>query len=298
MIWAFCDYPYIQTSCPCILLNHNRITVLDMIMIPEFYFRLLDYDSKTLDRVWGSRWHCDTFWRMYVNDKPGGYLELEEGQYPVTPNQAHFVPAWVRVRCSNPATFRHFYVHFEMVGISSSILRRAFTRPICSGRSLRYEQAARPSLCDAAGKLHKDFPTYCHVISLVYREFRRVFSTLSSEQARWIERLAARNHDFAPVIEYIDEHLGESLDNDRLADISCMSKSHFIRKFHGDLGQSPAEYVRERRVSAAAVQLIFTDDSIDAIAERQGFPNRFYFSRVFTALTGVPPATYRKRGLV
>jgi AraC-like DNA-binding protein len=267
-------------------------------MIPEFYFRLLDYENKTLDHVWGSRWHCDAFWRMYVNDKAGGYLELEDDRYSITPNQAHFVPAWVRIRCGNPKILRHFFVHFEMVGISSSILRRAFPRPICSGRSLRYDQIVRSSQCDDVGKLRKDLPGYCHIKSILYREFHRVFTTLPPEQARWIERFAARSHDFAPVMEYIEEHLDEPLGNERLAEIGCMSKSHFIRRFHNEVGQSPAEYVRERRIAAAAIQLIFTDDSIERISERQGFPNRFYFSRVFTSLIGVPPATYRRRGIV
>lgn len=267
-------------------------------MIPEFYFRLLDYDNATLNCEWGTRWHCDTFWRMYVNDKDGGYLELEKGRYLVTPDRAHFVPAWVRVRCCNPTVLRHFYVHFEMVGISSSILRRAFPRPICSNKSLPFNEMVRSSFCNENGKLRKDLTACCHIKAVIYREFRRVFSSLSSEQALFIERLIARNHDVAAAVEYIEEHLSGSLGNERLAEICCMSKSHFIRRFRHEVGQTPAEYVRERRIAASAIRLIFTNESIETIAEQHGFPNRYYFSRVFTSLTGVPPATYRKRGLV
>jgi AraC-like DNA-binding protein len=235
---------------------------------------------------------------MYVNGEAGGYLEVADGVYPVTPNRAHFVPAWVRIRCRNPEVLRHFYVHFDTVGVSSSVLRRVFTRPLCSDRPLRYKDVAPADLCEAQGVLRKDLPTYCHVKSLVYREFLRLFSVLPDTQAGLIERLVTGRHEFAPVIEYIDDHLSNPLSNDLLARIRHMSKSHFIRRFHKLLGQTPAEYVRERRVASAAIRLIFTDESIETIAASHGFPNRYYFSRVFKALTGIPPAAYRKRPTV
>lgn len=262
-------------------------------MIPEFYFRLLDYGNETLDRVWGTRWHCDTFWRMYANDRPGGYLELEGGTYPVHPHRVHFVPAWVRVKCCNPTVLRHFYVHFDTVGISSSLLRGSFPKPLCSGPSLPYDRTVPAPLCGADGVLRRDLATCCHIKSIVYREFRRVLADLPPTQVALIERLALRSHDFAAIIEHVEEHLAEPLHNDRLAELCSMSKSHFVRRFHGEVGQTPAEYVRERRVAAAAIQLVFTDDSLESVAEYCGFPSRYYFSRVFSSLTGVPPAAYR-----
>jgi len=56
----------------------------------------------------------------------------------------------------------------------------------------------------------------------------------------------------------------------------------------------PAQFILERRVSKAAQQLIFSTDSIEQIAERLGFLDRFHFSRMFKARMGTPPATYRK----
>jgi AraC family transcriptional regulator len=79
-----------------------------------------------------------------------------------------------------------------------------------------------------------------------------------------------------------------------LAEIAGMSISHFIRCFRNDIGQSPAEYVLEQRISTAAHQLANTRRSIEKVARSTGFGNRFYFTRAFTRLMGVPPGTYRK----
>ncbi|MBN1436810.1 MAG: helix-turn-helix transcriptional regulator [Sedimentisphaerales bacterium] len=264
-------------------------------MLPEFYLRILNYNNETLDHEWGTQWHCDTFWRMYVNDAPGGYLESDIGNIPVKPNQAYFVPAWVRIKCSNSAVLRHFYLHFETVGISSSLLRRVFTQPLCCSTKLRYTDVVRSNLSDSDGILCKNLITHCHVKSLLYREFMRAISILPKKSIDLIERLATANHDFIEVIEYIEDHLAEAIHNEKLAEICCMSKTNFIRRFRRELGQTPAEYVRERRVAASAISLIFTQDSIETIAQTHGFPNRYYFSRVFAQLLGITPAAYRKQ---
>jgi len=72
-----------------------------------------------------------------------------------------------------------------------------------------------------------------------------------------------------------------------------MSEDHFIRRFRECVGQSPAQYIQEQRVARAAQRLVFTTESIDAIAAATGFANRFYFSRVFTRHMGTSPAAYR-----
>jgi len=71
------------------------------------------------------------------------------------------------------------------------------------------------------------------------------------------------------------------------------SVDHFIRVFKQWTGQTPAQYILDTRVKAAAHELLFTDGSIDSIAEETGFRDRFYFSRVFKRRMGLAPAEYR-----
>ena len=96
-----------------------------------------------------------------------------------------------------------------------------------------------------------------------------------------------------PVLRYIDAHLEEPLENARLAAFVHASESHFIRLFRKVVGSTPARHVQERRVRHAAELLSRTSLTIDEIAERCGFANRFHFSRVFVQRMAAPPGRYR-----
>lgn len=61
---------------------------------------------------------------------------------------------------------------------------------------------------------------------------------------------------------------------------------------------TPARYVVERRIAAATQELVFTQDSIERVAARLGFANRYHLTRVFTRRMGIPPAAYRRKARV
>jgi AraC-like DNA-binding protein len=96
-----------------------------------------------------------------------------------------------------------------------------------------------------------------------------------------------------PALRYIDAHLAELLPNAKLAELAHASESHFIRMFRRVFGRTPARHVQERRVASAADLLLGTGLSIDEIAERCGFANRYHFSRVFAQRMSHPPARFR-----
>jgi len=96
-----------------------------------------------------------------------------------------------------------------------------------------------------------------------------------------------------PVLRYIDGHLADLLPNSKLAELAHASESHFIRMFRRTFGRTPARHVQERRVSTSAELLLRTTLSIDEIAERCGFANRYHFTRVFAQRMSHPPARFR-----
>jgi len=69
----------------------------------------------------------------------------------------------------------------------------------------------------------------------------------------------------------------------------------FVRWFRTTTGSSPAAWVAGLRLEAATRQLALGNDSITAIALDHGFPNRFYFTRVFRKRFGCGPATFRRQ---
>ncbi|MFR6333121.1 MAG: helix-turn-helix domain-containing protein [Eisenbergiella sp.] len=49
------------------------------------------------------------------------------------------------------------------------------------------------------------------------------------------------------------------------------------------------------RIRKAQEYLRTTNDSIETIAERVGYPDYFYFTKVYKKATGISPAAYRRQ---
>lgn len=115
-------------------------------------------------------------------------------------------------------------------------------------------------------------------------------------KANAVETLALRG-ELADVVNYIDHHLGERITVADLARRRSLSASRFHRVFKRMTGMSPVAFILERRVRKAQILLSTTDLPLAEIAERTGFVNVHYFSRIFKRHVGVPPGAYRGTGL-
>jgi AraC-like DNA-binding protein len=76
-----------------------------------------------------------------------------------------------------------------------------------------------------------------------------------------------------------------------------LSVSRFSESFKKHCGVSPMSYFTELRIQHACELLDNSDLQIGEIAESLGFEDRLYFSRRFSKHTGMPPSTYRRRGI-
>lgn len=82
---------------------------------------------------------------------------------------------------------------------------------------------------------------------------------------------------------------------DEMCRMAHMSRSTFLRSFRRALGQTPVDFLVERRLEAARRLLRDTDRSITEIALECGFSDSNYFARVFRRRTGQTPSVYRTR---
>ena len=258
-------------------------------MEKEIHIRLLHYGFVVIDKSWNVQNVYDNYWRMYINNCDGPEVRLPDGRFTIPKNRVTFLPAWVRFSCHNVRPVKHFYVHFDVVGLGDQIVRKIFNRPATLSAPADYKRTAAFLAQNRDG-----VSGLCRVKSLVYRYFSELFDQLPPRLAEEVTRsLSARNR-FAPVLQYIEHHLAEPLTNERLAKISHMSESYFAHCFRDLMDRTPARFVLQSRIAAAAKLILFTSDPIDTVAERTGFANRFHFSRNFKKLMGVTPAAYRK----
>ncbi|MDN8588927.1 bifunctional transcriptional activator/DNA repair enzyme AdaA [Paenibacillus sp. 11B] len=97
------------------------------------------------------------------------------------------------------------------------------------------------------------------------------------------------------VTDYIEHHFAESLTLDILANVSHGSPYHLHRVFKRITGQTPVEYIQEKRVTEARNLLESTGLTVTDIGRQVGIANPAYFITVFRKHTGCTPANYREQ---
>jgi len=99
----------------------------------------------------------------------------------------------------------------------------------------------------------------------------------------------------APLLRWIPEHIGHSIDVRALAARANMSERSFARIFAHETGETPARYVERMRLDAARRLLSASDLSITAVAARVGFGSEERMRRAFNRAMNVSPGAFRAR---
>jgi AraC-like DNA-binding protein len=90
------------------------------------------------------------------------------------------------------------------------------------------------------------------------------------------------------IKSFLEAHPGTSYSLQELATLAGYSKYHFHRMFKKQTGNTPAEYLRKRRISWA-YELLKRGYSCKAAALEMGFSDPSAFSRWFKGGTGISP---------
>lgn len=94
--------------------------------------------------------------------------------------------------------------------------------------------------------------------------------------------------------DYAAALLHEPLTLDELARVATMSPTHFLRVFRQAFGQSPHQFLTERRIERAKELLSATNLPVTDICFAVGFESLGSFSWLFRKHVGVSPAHYRR----
>lgn len=96
------------------------------------------------------------------------------------------------------------------------------------------------------------------------------------------------------ILDFIDAHLDEALDLDRLSHEAALSKFHFHRLFRALVGLPVHRYVQLARMKRSSWRLAFRDqDSVTAIAMDAAYEAPEAFARAFRKQFGQSPSAFR-----
>lgn len=97
------------------------------------------------------------------------------------------------------------------------------------------------------------------------------------------------------AVEYMEANITEKLDIEKVAKIALSSTFHFQRMYHMITGVTVAEYVRRRRLTLAA-QDIISGGKIINVAYKYGYETPEAFTKAFRKMHGMSPSAARKSG--
>lgn len=93
----------------------------------------------------------------------------------------------------------------------------------------------------------------------------------------------------------IETHLYSNLSLDELSQITNNSLSSFKRKFKEFYNESPASYIRSKKLEKAKELLQLPSNSITDVVFECGFNDLSYFSKLFKSEYGLSPSEFQKQ---
>lgn len=99
------------------------------------------------------------------------------------------------------------------------------------------------------------------------------------------------------AIEYIENHLFDNIVCEDIAQHAFYSSFHFQRAFSLLTGITVSEYIRNRRLSLAAQDLLYNNEKVIDVALKYGYNTPESFTKAFQRFHGVLPSQAKKFGI-
>jgi AraC family transcriptional regulator len=240
---------------------------------------------------------------MHLFDKPG--FDYLPGESVIVPPNEMMKIDFPEAKWDNPTQCIALSISKEMIENTFNMLNEKFSEKVLThewGLDLSYFHLINTQdlseiinrfikIGVKEGSREKDL-----IASLALKE---LIIRLSQTQAREIlektyKELASGNR-LAHVVDYIKKNIRENLTLEELAGQSCMSKSHFLRTFKLELGQTPMDFVLKERLKLARQYLLIGGFQIQEVSVMSGFNNITYFIRAFKTEYGFTPKVFQKQ---
>lgn len=119
------------------------------------------------------------------------------------------------------------------------------------------------------------------------------------EVTRIKEERYSNERQLETVIEtrrYINNHFNKDLNLDLLSNLRYTSKFHLLRLFKQYYGQTPRQYLIEKRIEQAKKLLLEGKSMTDTCFEI-GYESPSAFSTLFKSRVGLSPTAFQKRAI-
>lgn len=279
--------------------------------IHKLNFFILNVGYAVHDNDWNWNDIRSPFARLYLVTKGKGRLKLDSGTYDLTPGHLYLIPSFVLHSDICDGVFEHYYLHiyedsnsedrffedlqFPLEVAAEDIDSLLFKR-ICELNPMMKLPHSNPVSYDNDHSLFQNIQR--NKLSDNYKQIESegiVFQLVSRFLKDAKAKEAAEDNRIQNALIYIRKNINSQLDIDQLSKIAFLSRDHFIRLFKKEVGQTPLNYITQRKIEKAELILATTDIPVKQIAYDLGYDDNSYFNRLFKNKIGITPQQYRER---
>ena len=223
-------------------------------------------------------------WHIYWNSTPGGRLILPEGKIEMDPDSVFLLPPYLMFATESDGAFEHFYLDFRFGDEQFLTVKK---KPIVFRRKdfqWMLNRCVKQNISKLTGAA-------------------LAFTLLSSipEENFVLEGTSVMDLRIKRALDLISDTFQSGqlagLDNRAICRKLGMSVVNFQHLFKRELKISPHRYILNRRLDYAHDLLKNSSLSIEEVAEKTGFANRYQFTRSFTRLYNISPGRWRRKFL-
>ena len=278
--------------------------------IDQLHLLILNVGLAVHNADWNWKNVSSPFTRLYYVTEGTAKIVLPLGMQELKPHHLYLIPAFTTHGYLCDSHFTHYYLHiYEDHQSESSLLDEwSFPIEIPAGELdlllIKRLCHINPSmqLLQSDPLSYDNNPT---LIQNIIKNKQRTFCDKVESRGIVYQLIARFLKDAKPkvkvcdnriqkVLSYIQKNIYKAIDIDSLAEISCLSKDHFIRLFKKEVDTTPLHYINQKKIEKAQLILITEDMSVKNIAYLLSYEDHAYFSRLFKKLTGVTPQQYRE----
>lgn len=221
---------------------------------------------------------------VYLIYKGSGQLKIRGQKYMLTPGTLFFTEPYQAHEIKDDGALSYLYISFNGSGVSELLS----TSGINSSNFI--------------------FPGFSHLFSFWMTSIRRMNSanantltesvlmyTLSYINTTENDASAEDFDRFERILEYISAHFADaSITLRKVADIFFYNEKYLSSLFVKKMGTKFTDYLNQLRIVRAVTLIKNHAKNVAEIAEKCGYHDPFYFSKVFKKQMGITPTAYIK----
>ena len=233
---------------------------------------------------------CD-FIMIYCIDGRG-WVEIENQERLVQKHDAFLIPAHLphKYGADPDAPWSNYWIHFRgrQAGDYCKLIAHDASNPIFHLYYHEEVAAGIEQLYQQMGAVH----TYSTLVASS-GTLGQLLGTVQMRMRAAEQRSRSAEESIDKSVEFMHRNLSCKLTLRELANIAGMSMNHYGTLFGKRYYSTPIDYFNRLKIQRACELLTTSNLRVSEVGEQLGFPDPYYFSRLFKKIMGVSPRDYR-----